>query len=59
METVDYKNIKFAVWDVGGTGAISHLWRHYYVDAKVIFNSYSRPNNDRKFSHREIQCIIV
>lgn len=29
METVDYKNISFAVWDVGGQDKIRFLWRDY------------------------------
>jgi len=30
VETVEYKNIKFTVWDVGGQEKIRLLWRHYY-----------------------------
>lgn len=30
VETVEYKNIKFTVWDVGGQDKIRLLWRHYY-----------------------------
>ena len=30
VETVEYKNIKFTVWDVGGQDKIRQLWRHYY-----------------------------
>ncbi|MCI4390313.1 hypothetical protein PGIGA_G00121210 [Pangasianodon gigas] len=30
VETVDYKNISFTVWDVGGQNVIRPLWRHYY-----------------------------
>ena len=29
METVEYKNISFTVWDVGGQDKIRPLWRHY------------------------------
>ena len=28
METVEYKNISFTVWDVGGQDKIRPLWRH-------------------------------
>merc|ERR1711869_117514 len=38
VETVEYKNIKFTVWDVGGQDKIRKLWRHYYQDTQgVIF----------------------
>jgi ABC-type phosphate/phosphonate transport system ATPase subunit len=30
VETVEYKNISFTVWDVGGQDKIRLLWRHYY-----------------------------
>ena len=30
VESVEYKNIKFTVWDVGGQDKIRQLWRHYY-----------------------------
>lgn len=30
MESVEYKNIMFTVWDVGGQDRIRPLWRHYF-----------------------------
>lgn len=30
VETVEYKKVKFTVWDVGGQDKIRLLWRHYY-----------------------------
>ncbi len=30
VESVEYKNLKFTVWDVGGQDKIRQLWRHYY-----------------------------
>ena len=30
VETVEYKNIRFTVWDVGGQDKIRPLWRHYF-----------------------------
>lgn len=35
VETVEYKNIGFTVWDVGGQNIIRPLWRHYYVNTQV------------------------
>merc|ERR1712154_434061 len=38
VETVEYKNISFTVWDIGGQDKIRKLWRHYYLGtAGVIF----------------------
>ena len=30
VETIDYKNFNFTIWDVGGHGNIKHLWKNYY-----------------------------
>lgn len=30
VETVQYRNISFTVWDVGGQHKIRPLWRHYF-----------------------------
>ncbi|KZW03722.1 ADP-ribosylation factor 1 [Exidia glandulosa HHB12029] len=30
VENVQYKNIQFTVWDVGGQHTIRPLWKHYY-----------------------------
>ena len=35
VETVEYKNISFTVWDVGGQDKIRPLWRHYYQNTQV------------------------
>ena len=37
VETVEYKNISFTVWDVGGQDKIRPLWRHYYQNTQVRF----------------------
>jgi len=36
METVEYKKVKFAVWDVGGQDKIRALWRHYYPNTQGL-----------------------
>jgi len=36
VETVEYKNINFTVWDVGGQDKIRVLWRHYYQGTQGI-----------------------
>ncbi|KAG7318944.1 hypothetical protein KOW79_017418 [Hemibagrus wyckioides] len=36
VETVEYKNISFTVWDVGGQTVIRPLWRHYYQNTKGL-----------------------
>ena len=36
VETVEYKNISFTVWDVGGQDKIRTLWRHYYQNTQGL-----------------------
>uniref|UniRef100_A0A7S4P6Z4 ADP-ribosylation factor n=1 Tax=Paramoeba aestuarina TaxID=180227 RepID=A0A7S4P6Z4_9EUKA len=36
VETVEYKNINFTVWDVGGRCNLRALWRHYYQDTRAV-----------------------
>jgi ADP-ribosylation factor protein 1 len=36
VETVQYKRIKFTMWDVGGQHAIRRLWRHYYNGTNAV-----------------------
>lgn len=34
VETVEYKNISFTVWDVGGQDKIRPLWKHYFQNTQ-------------------------
>merc|ERR1712076_314977 len=45
VETVQYKNISFTVWDVGGQDKIRPLWRHYYSGTDGLV--YVVDSNDR------------
>ena len=36
VESVEYKNLKFTVWDVGGQDKILQLWRHYYNNTHAL-----------------------
>ena len=36
VETVEYKNVNFSVWDIGGQDQIRPLWRHYYRNVQGI-----------------------
>ena len=44
VETVEYKNISFTVWDVGGQTKIRALWAHYFQDTQGII--YVVDSND-------------
>eukprot|EP01083_Nonionella_stella_P083547 231060_1 len=46
VETVEYKNINFTVWDVGGQDKIRPLWKHYYQNTQGII--FVVDSNDRE-----------
>merc|ERR1711869_24727 len=47
VETVEYKNIKFTVWDVGGQDKIRKLWRHYYQGSHGLIFVIDSSDRDR------------
>merc|ERR1711904_290427 len=46
VETVEYKNISFTVWDVGGQDKIRPPWRHYYQNTQGLI--FVIDSNDRE-----------
>ena len=36
MEKVQYKNVTFTVWDVGGQEKLRPLWRHYFQNTDAL-----------------------
>ena len=53
FETVEYKNIKFTAWDVGGSEKIGHLWRHYYNNTQGLIFVVDSSDKDRVDDARE------
>ncbi|XP_051531828.1 ADP-ribosylation factor 5-like isoform X2 [Myxocyprinus asiaticus] len=47
VETVNYKNISFTVWDVGGQNLIRGLWRHYYHNTQGLIFVVDSSDHDR------------
>ena len=47
VETVEYKNIKFTVWDVGGQDKIRRLWRHYFRGTDGLIYVVDSSDRDR------------
>ncbi|CAF1175920.1 unnamed protein product [Didymodactylos carnosus] len=46
VETVEYKNISFNVWDVGGQDKSPALWRHYFQNTRGLI--FVIDGNDRE-----------
>merc|ERR1712086_490770 len=53
VETVEYKNISFTVWDVGGQDKIRPLWRHYYQGTQGLIFVVDSNDRDRAEDARE------
>merc|ERR1711992_453620 len=53
VETVEYKNINFTVWDVGGQEKIRPLWRHYYEGTHGLVFVVDSNDRDRVEDARE------
>jgi len=53
VETVEYKNISFTVWDVGGQDKIRPLWRHYYANTQGIIFVVDSNDRDRTDNARD------
>ena len=47
METVQYKNLKFQVWDLGGQTSIRPYWRCYYSNTDAIIYVVDSMDRDR------------
>lgn len=43
---MEYKNISFTVWDVGGQDKIRPLWRHYFTNTQGLI--FVVDSNDRE-----------
>merc|ERR1711904_344620 len=53
VETVEYKNIRFTVWDIGGQDKIRKLWRHYYQGTEGLIFVIDSSDRDRIQDARE------
>eukprot|EP01065_Artemidia_motanka_P007113 TRINITY_DN1350_c0_g2_i1.p1 TRINITY_DN1350_c0_g2~~TRINITY_DN1350_c0_g2_i1.p1 ORF type:complete len:183 (+),score=87.78 TRINITY_DN1350_c0_g2_i1:1-549(+) len=47
VETVEYKNIKFTMWDVGGQDKLRPLWRHYFQNTNGVIFVVDSNDRDR------------
>jgi len=56
VESINYKNISFTVWDVGGRDKSRPLWRHYYQNTDAIMfvvdsTDHNRMNGDSGYGY--------
>jgi len=53
VEAVEYKNINFTVWDIGGQDRIRKLWRHYYMGTHGVIYVVDSSDRERVEDARE------
>jgi len=53
VETVEYKNLKFTVWDVGGQDKLRPLWRHYFQNTNGVIFVVDSNDKDRVSQARD------
>merc|ERR1712072_1616701 len=55
VEEVEYKNINFTVWDIGGQDKIRKLWRYYYQGTDGAIFVVDSSDRDRiEDAHQEL-----
>lgn len=60
VETVEYKNVCFTVWDVGGQDKIRQLWRHYFQNTQGIIFVVDSNDRDRVLeARRELHNMML
>lgn len=60
VETVQYRNVSFTVWDVGGQHKIRSLWRHYYQGTHGLIFVVDSSDRDRfEEAAQELQGLLA
>jgi ADP-ribosylation factor protein 1 len=59
VETVEYRDVTFQVWDVGGQDKIRRLWRHYYAGTTgIIFVVDASDKHRIATAREELEAIL-
>eukprot|EP00158_Paraphelidium_tribonemae_P000854 Partr_v1_DN23552_c0_g1_i3_m14261 putative Adp-ribosylation factor-like len=53
VESVEYKNLKFQVWDLGGQTSIRPYWRCYYANTNAIIYVVDSVDRERMHTCKE------
>jgi ADP-ribosylation factor protein 1 len=59
VESIQYRNVSFTVWDVGGQDRIRSLWKHYFWNAQGLIFMVDSNDRDRLAEARdELQRLL-
>ena len=47
VETLEFKNVKVTLWDVGGQDKLRPLWKHYYLNTQAVIFVLDASRRDR------------
>jgi len=47
VETLEFKNVKITLWDVGGQHKLRPLWKHYYLNTQAVIFVLDAFNRER------------
>ena len=53
VEDVQYKNLRFSLWDIGGQYKIRQLWKHYYANTNGLIFVVDSSDRERVQEARE------
>mmetsp|Transcript_31919 Transcript_31919/g.54985 ORF Transcript_31919/g.54985 Transcript_31919/m.54985 type:complete len:192 (-) Transcript_31919:40-615(-) len=53
VETVNYRNINFTIWDIGGQDKLRPLWRHYFHGSNAVIFVVDSSDRERLEEARE------
>ena len=62
VEKVQYKNVLFTVWDVGGQEKLRPLWRHYFnnTDGLIyVVDSQDRERVQRAATEFKVMSVAI
>ena len=59
VELVDYKGLRFTIWDVGGQDKIRILWKHYYQNTDGIIFVVDSNDKERLEKVRETLALCL
>eukprot|EP00090_Calanus_glacialis_P010609 TRINITY_DN19049_c0_g1_i1.p1 TRINITY_DN19049_c0_g1~~TRINITY_DN19049_c0_g1_i1.p1 ORF type:complete len:602 (-),score=134.15 TRINITY_DN19049_c0_g1_i1:284-2089(-) len=59
VETLEFKNVKITLWDVGGQHKLRPLWKHYYLNTQAVIYVLDASNKERiGESHNELVKLL-
>ncbi len=59
VETVEYKKIKFTVWDIGGQTIIRSNWKYYYENTDALIYVVDSSDKERfELAKQELQSVL-